>query len=77
MKFDLETSHRFHAFWLFTAHFHISLCVFGYAAQRMGEKIKLWIKRVPLNFGRSDELSPWKHILPSGAHRSNQANGTL
>lgn len=62
-------------FHLFTSHhFHICLDSFVYATKRVrGKRIKECDFKRVLNVGNSNELPPWKSILPSGVGRSNWA----
>lgn len=73
MKFDLEMSHLFCVF-IYLHHIiftsaSIPLCV---QLKELGGN-QVLAKRFPLNLDKSDELSPWKNILPSREDWVNQS----
>ena len=73
MKFDLEKSHRFCVF------IYLHNTIFTSASVSLGVQLKelggnqVLVKRFPLNLGKSDELPPWKNILPSREDWVNQS----
>ena len=73
MKFDLEMSHLFCVF-IYLHHIiftsaSIPLCV---QLKELGGN-QVLAKRFPLNLDKSDELPPWKNILPSREDWVNQS----